>query len=151
MPSPLKSQEKLSTCPVEVFVKITVSGDCPDATIDGEQGADGTGQIARATHGTGHVCHTLARVDRAAHLHPHRTSAELANPLVLWLRVARAVTGRPKILVFNGCYHGTVDETFVRLVDGRAVGYVTSADMGYSVGKFIAYGYLPAALATARG
>jgi glutamate-1-semialdehyde 2,1-aminomutase len=36
------------------------------------------------------------------------------------LRVARAVTDRPKILVFNGCYHGTVDETFVRLVDGRA-------------------------------
>lgn len=35
------------------------------------------------------------------------------------------------------------------LVDGRAVSYVTSADMGYSVGKFIAYGYLPTALATA--
>ena len=34
------------------------------------------------------------------------------------------------------------------VVDGRAVGYVTSADMGYSVGRFIAYGYLPAALAT---
>jgi glutamate-1-semialdehyde 2,1-aminomutase len=31
------------------------------------------------------------------------------------------VTGRQRILVFNGCYHGTVDETFVRLVDGRAV------------------------------
>ena len=36
------------------------------------------------------------------------------------LRVARAVTGRPKILVFNGCYHGTVDECFVCLVDGGA-------------------------------
>ena len=24
-----------------------------------------------------------------------------------------------KILVFNGCYHGAVDETMVRLVDGR--------------------------------
>lgn len=35
------------------------------------------------------------------------------------LRVARAVTGRPKVLVFNGCYHGTVDETFVRLIDGQ--------------------------------
>ena len=31
------------------------------------------------------------------------------------------MTGRPKVLVFNGCYHGTVDETFVRLVDGRPV------------------------------
>jgi glutamate-1-semialdehyde 2,1-aminomutase len=37
------------------------------------------------------------------------------------LRVARAATGRSKILVFNGCYHGTVDETFVRLVDGKSV------------------------------
>lgn len=31
------------------------------------------------------------------------------------LRVARAVTGRHKILVFQGCYHGAVDETFARL------------------------------------
>jgi glutamate-1-semialdehyde 2,1-aminomutase len=46
------------------------------------------------------------------------TTATDANRFAL--RVARAVTGRPKILVFNGCYHGTVDETFVRLVDGRA-------------------------------
>jgi glutamate-1-semialdehyde 2,1-aminomutase len=37
------------------------------------------------------------------------------------LRVARAATGRSKILVFNGCYHGTVDETFVRLVDAKPV------------------------------
>ena len=35
------------------------------------------------------------------------------------LRVARAVTGRPRILVFNGCYHGTVDECMVELHDGR--------------------------------
>ena len=47
------------------------------------------------------------------------TTATDANRFAL--RVARAVTGRSKILVFNGCYHGTVDETFVRLVDGRAV------------------------------
>jgi glutamate-1-semialdehyde 2,1-aminomutase len=31
------------------------------------------------------------------------------------LRMARMITGRPKILVFNYCYHGTVDETFVAL------------------------------------
>ena len=29
------------------------------------------------------------------------------------LRWARAVTGRPKVLVFDGCYHGTVDDTLV--------------------------------------
>jgi glutamate-1-semialdehyde 2,1-aminomutase len=35
------------------------------------------------------------------------------------LRMAREATGRRKILVFNGCYHGTVDEAHVRLVNGR--------------------------------
>ncbi len=34
------------------------------------------------------------------------------------LRIARHVTGRPKILVFNWCYHGTVDETIATVVDG---------------------------------
>jgi glutamate-1-semialdehyde 2,1-aminomutase len=47
------------------------------------------------------------------------TTATDANRFAL--RLARAITGRPKILVFNGCYHGTVDETFVQLVEGRAV------------------------------
>jgi glutamate-1-semialdehyde 2,1-aminomutase len=37
------------------------------------------------------------------------------------LRWARALTGRRKILVFQGCYHGTVDETMVRLRQGRTV------------------------------
>ena len=36
------------------------------------------------------------------------------------IRIARHLTGRPKILVFNYCYHGTVDETFATLgPDGR--------------------------------
>ena len=41
------------------------------------------------------------------------TTATDANRFAL--RVARAVTGRRKVLVFNGCYHGTVDDTMVRL------------------------------------
>jgi glutamate-1-semialdehyde 2,1-aminomutase len=40
------------------------------------------------------------------------------------IRLARALTGRPKVLVFNWCYHGTVDETFATLEDGS----VTSRD-----------------------
>ena len=37
------------------------------------------------------------------------------------IRLARLVTGRPKILVFNYCYHGTVDESFITLdADGAA-------------------------------
>ena len=31
------------------------------------------------------------------------------------IRLARQITGRPKILVFNWCYHGTVDESFISL------------------------------------
>jgi glutamate-1-semialdehyde 2,1-aminomutase len=47
------------------------------------------------------------------------TTATDANRFVL--RWARAITGRQKILVFDGCYHGTVDDTLVDLVDGRTV------------------------------
>jgi glutamate-1-semialdehyde 2,1-aminomutase len=36
------------------------------------------------------------------------------------IRLARELTGRPKILVFNWCYHGTVDETFA-VLDGASV------------------------------
>jgi glutamate-1-semialdehyde 2,1-aminomutase len=31
------------------------------------------------------------------------------------LRMARMITSRPKVLVFNYCYHGSVDETFIVL------------------------------------
>jgi glutamate-1-semialdehyde 2,1-aminomutase len=33
------------------------------------------------------------------------------------IRMARHITGRQKILVFNYCYHGSVDETFISLDD----------------------------------
>lgn len=45
------------------------------------------------------------------------TTATDANRFAI--RVARAVTGRAKILVFNGCYHGTVDDVMVELVAGK--------------------------------
>jgi glutamate-1-semialdehyde 2,1-aminomutase len=47
------------------------------------------------------------------------TTASDANRFAL--RAARAITGRKKVLVFNGCYHGAVDETFVKLENGRPV------------------------------
>jgi glutamate-1-semialdehyde 2,1-aminomutase len=34
------------------------------------------------------------------------------------IRLSRELTRRPKILVFNWCYHGTVDETFATLENG---------------------------------
>lgn len=45
-------------------------------------------------------------------------TASDANRFVLrWLRAA---SGRRKLIVFNGCYHGTVDDVFVDLKGGRA-------------------------------
>ncbi len=46
-------------------------------------------------------------------------SASDANRSVL--RWARALTGRGKVLLFQGCYHGSVDETLLRLRGGVTV------------------------------
>jgi glutamate-1-semialdehyde 2,1-aminomutase len=37
------------------------------------------------------------------------------------IRIAREITGRPKVLVFSYCYHGSVDEAIAIQVDGRTV------------------------------
>ena len=42
-----------------------------------------------------------------------------ANRFVL--RFARHLTGRPRIAVFDWCYHGTVDETLAVLEDGQVI------------------------------
>ncbi len=47
------------------------------------------------------------------------TTASEANRAVI--RWCRGLTGRDKILIFNGCYHGAVDDVFVDLRDGQAV------------------------------
>lgn len=44
------------------------------------------------------------------------TTASEANRAVI--RWCRGITGRDKILVFNGCYHGAVDDVFVDLRGG---------------------------------
>jgi glutamate-1-semialdehyde 2,1-aminomutase len=47
------------------------------------------------------------------------TTATDANRFVL--RWARAVTGRKKVLVFDGCYHGTVDDAMVDIVGKKNI------------------------------
>jgi glutamate-1-semialdehyde 2,1-aminomutase len=37
------------------------------------------------------------------------------------IRLAHELTGRPKVLVFNWCYHGSVDETFATLAGASVV------------------------------
>jgi glutamate-1-semialdehyde 2,1-aminomutase len=68
------------------------------------------------------------------------------------LRWARAVTGREKILVFHGCYHGSVDDTFIRLKNGRPIprpgliGQVVDVTKTTKVVEFNDVGALEAAL-----
>jgi glutamate-1-semialdehyde 2,1-aminomutase len=47
------------------------------------------------------------------------TSASDANRAAI--RIARLVTGRDVVLVFNGCYHGSVEEAHVGLAAGKMV------------------------------
>ena len=51
------------------------------------------------------------------------TTATDANRFVL--RWARAVTNRTKVLVFDGCYHGTVDDTMLDIRDGENVNRIS--------------------------
>ncbi|MBV8646378.1 aspartate aminotransferase family protein [Paludibacterium sp.] len=78
-------------------------------------------------------------------------SASDANRFAL--RWARAMTGRRQLLVFNGCYHGTVDDVFVDLDGGRPVsrasllGQATDLTQNTRVVEFNDLAALEAALA----
>jgi glutamate-1-semialdehyde 2,1-aminomutase len=52
-----------------------------------------------------------------AHWQVTATASDANRSVIRW---ARGATGRNKILVMNGCYHGAVDDTFVQLENGRA-------------------------------
>ena len=46
------------------------------------------------------------------------TASDANRAVIRW---ARAVTGRPTVVIFDGAYHGAVDDTHVRLKDGLPV------------------------------
>jgi glutamate-1-semialdehyde 2,1-aminomutase len=79
------------------------------------------------------------------------SSASEANRAVI--RWCRSITGRSKIVVFNGCYHGAVDDVFVDLRGGRPelrrslVGQVYDVRQHTRVVEFNDPGALEAALA----
>lgn len=52
------------------------------------------------------------------------------------LRVARAATGRNKILKFEGCYHGHTDAMLVRAGSGLADGRAAASSAGVTPGTF---------------
>ena len=62
------------------------------------------------------------------------TTATDANRFVL--RWARAVTGRKKLLVFDGCYHGTVDDTMVDILDNRTVSRSSLLGQNFDLGEY---------------
>jgi glutamate-1-semialdehyde 2,1-aminomutase len=59
----------------------------------------------------------LARHFGLPHWQVAQTASDANRAVLRW---ARAVTGRPAVLVFDHCYHGMVDDTFVGLgADGK--------------------------------
>ncbi len=51
------------------------------------------------------------------------------------IRICREITGRSKILVFNHCYHGSVDETVATLVDGVPGGRIGNVGPPVPIGE----------------
>lgn len=52
------------------------------------------------------------------------------------IRWARAATDRKKILIFNGCYHGTVDDVFVDLIENTPTQRDSLLGQVYDLTKF---------------
>ena len=80
------------------------------------------------------------------------TSATDANRAAI--RIARLITGRDAILVFNGCYHGSVEEAHVGLAQGRMVmrsGVHANAVDHARVSRVVEFNDLPALEAALQG
>jgi glutamate-1-semialdehyde 2,1-aminomutase len=93
-------------------------GHSPEATVKAatEQLRDGGITTMLPTEDAAWVGEELARRFGLPYWQVAMTATD-ANRFAL--RMAREATGRGKVLVFNGCYHGTVDEALVRLVNGK--------------------------------
>jgi glutamate-1-semialdehyde 2,1-aminomutase len=82
---------------------------------------------AQALRGFSYMLPMAEGLDVSARLaaifgHPYwqvtSTASEANRAVIRW---CRAITGRTKILIFNGCYHGAVDDVFVDLQGGAPV------------------------------
>ncbi len=95
-----------------------MTGHAPPATVEA--------MMEQFRHGASHMLPTedsvwvAEELQRRFHLPFWQFALSATDANRFALRVARHVTGRPKILVFNWCYHGTVDETITTVVDGVA-------------------------------
>jgi len=62
------------------------------------------------------------------------TTATDANRFAL--RWARAITGRKSVLLFDGCYHGTVDDVMVRCKNGRTTARAGLLGQAYDLTQY---------------
>ena len=72
------------------------------------------------------------------------TASDANRFLLRWIRAA---TGRRTLLVFDGCYHGTVDDVFVDLVGGRPQARASLLGQVHDLTRFtrvVAFNDLPA-------
>jgi len=117
-----------------------------------------TAIAAQASHGLTYMLPTedvavvgelLARQFRLPFWQVATTATDANRFVVRW---CRGITQRPKVLVFNGCYHGSIDDTFLRLKDGKPIprpgliGQVYDLTQGTAVVEFNDIAGLEAAL-----
>lgn len=88
----------------------------PLASAIAEQAAHGLSYMLPTENGT-RVAERLAAMFGLPYWQVTTSASEANRAVIRW---ARAITGRKRILVFNGCYHGAVDDVFIDLRDGRA-------------------------------
>ncbi|WP_181707995.1 aspartate aminotransferase family protein [Chthonobacter rhizosphaerae] len=95
-------------------------GHAPAPVVEAIRAAAGHGLTAMMpSTGTAAVGDLLAEVFALPFWQVTQTASDANRAVIRW---ARAITGRPRILVFEGCYHGQVDDAFVaRGPDGRTV------------------------------
>src|SRR5688572_19035494 len=98
-----------------------MAGHSPPATVAAVQHRYAEAGGATTMMPTGDAAAVAAELARRFGLPTWSFSLSATDANRWAIRLARAVTGRPRILVHSWCYHGSVDETFVVLgADGRA-------------------------------
>ncbi|HRK08484.1 MAG TPA: glutamate-1-semialdehyde 2,1-aminomutase [Pseudobdellovibrionaceae bacterium] len=71
-------------------------------------------------------------VDRVPHVEKLRFVSSGTEAVMSALRVARAATGRSRVLKFDGCYHGHVDSLLMKAGSGLADGQAATDSAGVS-------------------
>lgn len=94
-------------------------GHSPDPVVNAIREAAGHGLTAMMpSTDTPQVGRLLSEIFRLPFWQLTQTASDANRAVIRW---ARAITGRPKVLVFEGCYHGQVDDAFVTRKGSRTL------------------------------